>query len=140
MTSLKTSLFLHFLFKFSSILYKSTKHKLTYHENSANRYVIRFAQSQKWEACWTHSVQKNSRKKFREINVQYDSFDVNKLVSQNFRQNIVRVKFCNFHTVCVPFRIASRRKLCQHGPLDFLSPTQIMITHQKNVVPCLGKK
>ena len=63
--------------------------------------------------------------------MQYDSFDVNKLVSQNFRQNIVRVKFCNFHTVCVSFRIASRRKLCQHGPLDFLSPTQIMITHQK---------
>ena len=54
-----------------------------------------------------------------------------KTVSQNLCQNIVRVKFCNFHTMCVSYRIASRRKLCQHGPLDFLSRTQIMITHQK---------
>ena len=64
-----------------------------------------------------------------------------KIVSQNLCQNIVRVKFCNFHTVCLAFRIASRTKLCQHGPLDFLSPMYSNYDNSsKNVEPCLGKK
>ena len=66
--------------------------------------MIRFAQSQKWEACWTHTVcKKKIVKKNREINLQNDSLEESEqtkyIISQNLCKNIVRVKFCNFHTV-----------------------------------------